>query len=389
MLFFLLVGCAGNENKRGALLARDQEDYKRLGITQEPAPREDGLRTSGKEGSFEWWYFDAEHTDGTKIVAVFYTKHKLDRKGPAQPTLTLEMSLPDGKKINKEISDEKGTLIRASADKCDVQIRDSFARYNKDGNYEIHVKIDDINFDCVMKPKVQMWRPGTGYTYFGEGKDKYLGWFVGVPGAEVESKLTVGNEVKTLKGTGYHDHNWGNEDMVKLISHWYWARVVFDDYTVILDDFIANNKYGYTRIPVFLLAKDGKVIDDSEQTVKIIRTDTIQHPITKKFMDNSLSFIQKTSDGTTYQIDLKRKEDILFLDILKMSGLSDFMIKLAKLIGENPTYVRIAGDATLTITDKNGNETKKKTTAIWEQMCLSKEKDAIVHDYRPGAANLK
>jgi hypothetical protein len=55
---------------------------------------------------------------------------------------------------------------------------------------------------------------------------------------------------------------------------------------------------------------------------------------------------------------------------------------LAKLLGENPTYTRVAGDAIMTITDKDNKQKKLKTTAIWEQMSFSKNKDAIVHDYR-------
>ena len=382
ILIFLCTGCAQhNDHKAGAFLARDQKYYDSLGIGRETSPREDGLRTSGQEKTYEWWYFDSEFTDGTKVVAVFYTKHKFDVKGPAHPTVALDISLPDGRKISKEASDARGTLIRASRDKCDVRIKDSFARY-KDGNYEVHVAIDGISYDCLMRPKVPMWRPGTGHSYFGEAKDKYLAWFVAVPAADLSSKLTLDHEVKNLKGNGYHDHNWGNEEMNKLISHWYWARVAFGDYTMIASDTVAEKKYGYTRVPSFMLAKDGKIIDDNERTVKIIRSDTVQHPITKKFMDNTLSFIQTTGDGTTYKIDLKRKEDLINSDLFEMSGLSNFMIRLAKLLGEKPTYTRITGDAVLTITDKNNHEKTLKTTAIWEQMSFSKNKNAIIYDCR-------
>ena len=385
LLLFLFTGCTGDENKKGAFIARDQKYYDILGISHEPSPREDGMHTSGKEKTYEWWYFDSEYADGTKIVAVFFTKFRFDLKGPAQPTVNIDITLPDGRKITKEVSEEKGSSIRASRDKCDVQIGDSTVRY-KDGNYELHVAIDDVNFDSVMKPRAPMWRPGTGYICFGGDSgtpiDKYIAWFIAVPAADVESKLTVGNEVKTLKGTGYHDHNWGNEEMNKLMSHWYWARVAFDDYTLILVDIVAEKKYGYTRVPLFMLAQNGKLIDDNEETVKIVRADTIEHPVTKKFMDNTLTFTQKTSDGTTYQIELKRKEDVLNFDLLETVGLSRFMIRLAKLLGENPTYTRVAGDAIMTITDKENKQKKLKTTAIWEQMSFSKNKDAIVHDYR-------
>ena len=138
---------------------------------------------------------------------------------------------------------------------------------------------------------------------------------------------------------------------------------------------------GYTRLPVFMIAKDGKIIDDNEETVKIVRSDTVQHPFSKKFMDNNLTFIQKETDGTTYKIDLVRKKDLVDGDLLEHAGLSKFMIKFAKIIGQNPTYIRVTGDAVLTVTDKNGEKTMK-TSAIWEQMFFGKNKEAIIHDYR-------
>ena len=385
VMFFSLAGCGSHDLKAGAFLAREQQHYSNLGISREPAPWEDGLRTSGREDAFEWWYFDSEFTDGTKVVAVFLTKYKFDLNGPAHPTVTLDISLPDGRKISQEASDERGALIRASREKCDVRVKDNFFRYKDDGSYEVHVAIDDVRFDCLMKPILPMWRPGTGHTYFGEAANKYLAWFVAVPAADLSGTLALGNQTRNLEGKGYHDHNWGNEPMQNIINHWYWARVTFDDYTMIASDTVSEKKYGYTRVPSFMLARDGKIIDDNDQSVKIIRADTHQHPVTKKFMDNRLTWIQKTGDDTTYQIDLIRKEDLVNTDLLRESGLSTFMIKLARLVGANPTYTRFTGDAILTVTDKNNKEIKRKTTAIWEQMFFGNNKDAIIHDYRHAA----
>jgi hypothetical protein len=50
-------------------------DYARFGIEREAIePHEDGLRTDGGPGSYEWWYFDAHLDDGAKLVVVFFTK---------------------------------------------------------------------------------------------------------------------------------------------------------------------------------------------------------------------------------------------------------------------------------------------------------------------------
>ena len=54
-----------------AYLAANPEDYARLGIVEhKPAQFEDGLRTNGGPGTYEWWYFDAHLDDGSKLVSV-------------------------------------------------------------------------------------------------------------------------------------------------------------------------------------------------------------------------------------------------------------------------------------------------------------------------------
>ena len=39
---------------------------------------EDGLRTSGKNGELEWWYFDAKFNDGSLFVCYFYKIHPIN-----------------------------------------------------------------------------------------------------------------------------------------------------------------------------------------------------------------------------------------------------------------------------------------------------------------------
>lgn len=58
--------------KRLARVANEDEDYARLGLKRGVIePWEDGMRTSGGRGSFEWWYFDSHLDDGTSLVITF------------------------------------------------------------------------------------------------------------------------------------------------------------------------------------------------------------------------------------------------------------------------------------------------------------------------------
>jgi hypothetical protein len=52
-----------------AYLAANPEDYARRGIAEHTSAMfEDGLRTDGGPGTYEWWYFDAHLDDGSKLV---------------------------------------------------------------------------------------------------------------------------------------------------------------------------------------------------------------------------------------------------------------------------------------------------------------------------------
>ncbi len=61
--------------KKIARLGTESQDYQRVGIKKDIIQQfEDGLRTSGKFGEYEWWYFDAKLEGGYSLVIVFYSQ---------------------------------------------------------------------------------------------------------------------------------------------------------------------------------------------------------------------------------------------------------------------------------------------------------------------------
>ncbi|MEQ8156869.1 MAG: hypothetical protein ABRQ25_18665 [Clostridiaceae bacterium] len=362
-------------NKK-AFLAKSNDYYQKLGITKETATWEDGIRSTGGKGTYEWWYFDAEYTDGTKVVVVFYTKDGFDVKGPANPTASLEATLPDGRKISKYFSEGKGQKIRALKDQCRVKIGESSIKYSK-GNYLIHFVDGDVEYTCTMRPKLPMWRPGTGHWFYGEKQEHYFAWFVPVPSADVRATLKVKGETFQLKGNGYHDHNWGNIDMNKLMNHWYWGRVNIGTYTIIACDIIAEKKYGCTRLPVIMLAKDGTILEDDEEKVEVKRSGTECHPVTKKFIDNKLNYIYHGENGANYNIEFKRESDILAISLLDKLGLPAVKKLAAKALRLNPTYIRCIGEVKVTV-GKDGKKEVFEKEGLWEQMFFGSNKDAVI-----------
>lgn len=362
-----------------AYLRKSDADYKELGIEETPALWEDGMRTTGDEGNFEWWYFDAEYSNGIRVVIAFYTKFRFDVKGPSCPTITTDLHLLDGETILDVFNLDKGTMIAASKEKCDVRIGESTCRYS-DGEYLVHFRNGDIEYDCRMKPRAPMWRPKTGNWRFEHGDEvRNFSWFVAQPSADVTGTLKVGGEIfEKMEGIGYHDHNWGDTDMNKLLNHWYWGRGNIGPYSVICCDLVSEKKYGYKRLPVILITRDGEVISDNEDEVVIERSGTVYHPITGKFIDNSLAYIQKGENGSTYRIEFLRNGDTVVANLIEVMGAPKWKRVIAKALGINPTYIRCIGKTRLTV-EEDGKMEVSEEEGLWEQMFFGRNKDAIIN----------
>jgi hypothetical protein len=217
---------------------------------------EDGMRTHGGEGTFEWWYTDAEFEDGTTVVATFYSKNDFDLVGKAHPKARIEVTYPDGTFIKRVVYEEEGTTIDASTDYCDVKIGNTSLKY-VDGDYILSFEDENLKYDAVI----------------------------------------------------------------------------------------------------------------------VERGDTIQHEVTGKFMDNHLTFTNSGDDGIVYTVEYKRHEDILAVHLL-----SNPKRLIAKLLGANPTYVRVLGDVVITIDDNNGEKTVLESEGLWEQMHFGTNKSATIGD---------
>src|SRR3954449_12122320 len=109
--------------KNGHLRLADRAaDYTRLGITPvEIAEFEDGQRIGTESGRYEWWYFDAHLDNGATVVVVFYTKPNVSPNGPLAPRITINLTLPDGRRFDK-VYDTTANHFTASKEGCDVRI---------------------------------------------------------------------------------------------------------------------------------------------------------------------------------------------------------------------------------------------------------------------------
>ena len=351
-----------------ARLGSTPEDYARLGI--EPGavkPWEDGMRTGGVEGTYEWWYFDAHLDDGAKLVVVFYTKEFTDLGKPLAPQIRVDLTLPDGTAVGKLVEFDPAAFS-AATESCEVRIGENYFIGDLH-TYRIHATLDDVEVDVTLTGQVPAWRPETGFWLFGEGGEHEFAWLPSVPQGAVEAAYSVAGRSSTTTGIGYHDHNWGDELMFKLMHHWYWARGAAGPYSVIASYITAEKQYGHATLPIFMLARDGELIADDSTKVVFEELGRYTDQATGKPVGNVTRYTYTDGDDR-YVVTFTRLTDLAaskFVDEMKGPKKA-----AAKLSGFDGAYLRFAGD--LRIERYQGDQLTESHAdhALWELMYFGK-----------------
>lgn len=344
------------------------DDYAKYNLKPGNIPElwEDGIRTDGVKGTYEWWYFDAHLDDGSTIVIVFYTKPFTQIKKGLIPFISINIDRPDGTSI-KKAHYEKVKNFSASDKTCDVQIGDNYFKGNLK-EYNIHFKDEELTIDVKMHRTTESWRPKTGHFIYGNS-GKEFAWLVPVPKGKTEITYSYKGKIYNLRGSCYHDHNFGNANMAEVINHWYWSRSELGPYTIIAAELISVKKYNSEPIIVYCLAKDGKTIADNGNKVKLFRTYGKMQEAGKRPVSNELKFIFEDA-GTKYEYSLLQENFLMAVKIYDALFSNKIKRKLAAIIsGLNPAYYRMTGKAKLKIY-KNDCKTEEYTgnKAIWELM---------------------
>lgn len=373
-LFILLLSLNLYAQNKKTYVAGKPEDFKKYGLKAGNVPEEweDGIRTGGKKGTYEWWYFDSHLDDGSKIVIVFYTKPFTQIKKGLSPFISINIDRPDGTSIKKAYYG-KVEEFTASDKKCDVVIGKNYFRGNLK-NYEIHFEDEELTIDAKIQRTTESWRPNTGHFMYGDAGD-YFAWLIPVPKGKTEITYKYKGKTFKLQGSCYHDHNFGNRHMVELINHWYWSRAEIGPYNLIAAELISDKKFDSESVIVFNISKDGKTIADDGEKVKLYRTYGKTQPIAEKPLSDELKFIYKSRKGDVkYEYTLiksKTIEEIKLLDALVKSKFKRGLVKL--LTGFDGAYFRLSGKANL-IVYKKDCKTEEYTSdkAVWELMYFGK-----------------
>jgi hypothetical protein len=345
-------------------LANEPEDFARLGLDPDSVqPWEDGLRTDGGPGSYEWWYFDAHLKDGSSLVIMFYTKNPLRADRPLEPHVSVQLERPSGQPLAFE-SHASAAQFQASQECCDVRIGDN--RFRGDlHDYEIHVAHEDVTIDVKLTGQVRPWRHGAGRVYFGEHDEHFFAWLPSVPQGVASVEVNVGGRTERLEGVGYHDHNWGDTAMPRLMNHWYWGRAQAGPYSIIASYMTAERQYGYVEMPTFLLSKGETVVayDDSKVRFYLEGEHTDAHS-GKPIGD---VVVYDYEDGRDrYRVSFHRTETIFDRKLIdEVSGLKHVLARLKRFDG---AYLRFTGSVQLEHFVDGDKVEDVSDHGIWELM---------------------
>jgi hypothetical protein len=347
-----------------ALIANDPADYERLGLSSTSIqPWEDGARTDDSAGTYEWWYFDAHLADGAKLIVTFMNKDIAQPQMPLSPLLRLDLDLPDGRRFEK-LMHFPASAWSAAQDHADVRLGDN--RFSGDlHSYRIVASAEEISVDVTLTGEIPAWRPATGYMLFGEERNEEFAWLPAVPQGAVHITYTVDGDKHETTGVGYHDHNWGNVGLMKVVHDWYWARGQAGPYSVIASYITSAKQYGFEPIPIFMLARDNAVIADDPAKVTFEREGIYTDEPTGKPVATTTRYVYQ-SDEDRYVVSFTRTRDLSLSRMIdSVKGIKHIAARLAHFDG---AYLRFTGD--IEVSHHHGGELIEthKDEAIWELM---------------------
>ena len=219
-------------------------------------PEEDGDHYCPERDFFEWWYFDAAFENGYRLVAILHSS--LYNAVDHRPTVDLRLTPPGSESVTA-IGRYDRADYRAAADHCDVQIAGCRATAEGEGRYSLRLRQGEIAADLVYESSLPGWRPGTGYLFADDASGHFFKWVVPLPRAEVRGTLTVAGQTMTVRGVGYHDHNWGNLYLPTAFSRWLWGRVLAGDWMLIFGDVVGRGR-SPAHVTPFMLARDDEIL---------------------------------------------------------------------------------------------------------------------------------
>jgi hypothetical protein len=266
---------------------------------------EDDAYHGSKDSRFtEWWYFDAVLNNGYSVQMSVRVLSIMKNKLVLVPQ-RLDI-YKDGKllKHNKkrcpyrkfEPSKDKPLVKLYGKNAIEGRIDEKSGKLIYDLCFEIYDDYAKLRFEGITK----------GWKGKNPGGDW---WAVVLPRANVTGKIRVNNKEIEVKGTGYHDHNWGVKGSAMKNHGWFWGKINTENYSITWATIYKTRDYGQPLLVIN--EKKGGYINVKPENIDFIGKDLKQN--NKKEIPHT--FILKAKDKV---IDLNFEMKVLDIHHVKM-----------------------------------------------------------------------
>ena len=194
--------------------------------------------------------------------------------------------------------------------------------------------------------------------FFGEDEDRYIAWLP-VCAAPSDVTLVSDGQVTHADGIGYHDHNWGNVALRKILDHWYWGRACVGDYTVVTLMFTGASAYGGLSFPSFMVARSGRSWSPRWAEQIDFRADDVVVAPTDGSPDREAADRPGRRGRLPFAVTFERREDSFMLDF-----------------GDAGAYHRFGGDLALERFKNDRRVESVRQDAIWEPLYFGQRSSA-------------
>jgi len=187
----------------------------------------------------EWWYFDAVFDNGYSIhigIRVYHLKNSglLESRINIYKNGIVESESTKRDFYNSFVPSNKYPDLKINGKKVVEFNRERYEKYGE-WIYDVSIKIGNIDVNLNFIGTTTGWKIETSETC----------WAVALPKAQVKGEINFQDRKISVKGIGYHDHNWGYSPstMFKNIG-WFWGRVTGDFLNLTWANTIHNIKKG-------------------------------------------------------------------------------------------------------------------------------------------------
>ncbi len=240
-------------------------------------------------GSYEWWYFDAGDDKGAyHFVVIFYEgcpfsprymtsvkkrPHHPDALAAQHPAVSVSV-YHHGKPIFYSFTQYSPFDAEFNHHKVKVRIGNhSLEAFEEADQIAYSLRLDESLPDGTKLNAILRFTSPAQNTRLFSAEPKSAdphSWNLSQAAAKVKGVISISRDGRKEKpvvfeGTGYHDHNVGEETLKHSFTDWYWGRVHFNEGTFV---YYLMNQKGKTTWNAWWITVDNQRIESKAESIR-------------------------------------------------------------------------------------------------------------------------